>query len=112
MQILLSELQRNFCRRDFRYAIWIESLSGSQTDLLFRLSDRSLCLFDLRRRLIDVILQKARSARYRDAVRYVREIESQQSEVTDFGRHESHAEYMACLKREHARKSGFWKLFP
>jgi len=66
----------------------------------------------LRRRLIDVILQKARSARYRDAVRYVREIESQQSEVTDFGRHESHAEYMACLKREHARKSGFWKLFP
>ena len=62
----------------------------------------------LRRRLIDYTLQKARSTRYRHAVRHVREIESQQSDVTDYGRHESHAEFMARLKREHPRKSGFW----
>jgi hypothetical protein len=65
----------------------------------------------LRRRLIDVALQKARPTRYRHAVRHMREIESQQSDIADYGRHESHAEFMARLKREHARKSGFWSLF-
>ncbi|MGD9829435.1 MAG: DUF6880 family protein [Hyphomicrobiaceae bacterium] len=64
----------------------------------------------LRRRLIDVTLQKAKSTRYRHAVRHVREIESQQSDITDYGRHESHADFMARLKRKHPRKSGFWSL--
>ncbi|MFM9849074.1 MAG: DUF6880 family protein [Hyphomicrobiaceae bacterium] len=64
----------------------------------------------LRRRLIDFTLQKARSTRYRHAVRHVREIESQQSDITDYGRHESHADYMSRLKRDHARKPAFWSL--
>lgn len=64
----------------------------------------------LRRRLIDFALQKARSTRYRHAVRHVREIESQQSDLKDYGRHESHAEFMTRLKREHARKPAFWSL--
>lgn len=64
----------------------------------------------LRRRLIDFTLQKARSTRYRHAVRHVREIESQRSEIHDYGRHEDHADYMARLKREHARKPAFWSL--
>ena len=64
----------------------------------------------LRRRVIDVTLQKARSTRYRHAVRHLREIESQQSDIADYGRHESHADFMARLKREHPRKSGFWSL--
>jgi hypothetical protein len=62
----------------------------------------------LRRRLIDFTLQKARSTRYRHAVRHVREIESQQSDIKDYGRHASHAEFMARLKREHSRKPAFW----
>lgn len=61
----------------------------------------------LRRRLIEFTLQKARSTRYRHAVRHVREIDSQQSDITDYGQHESHAEFMARLKREHPRKVGF-----
>ncbi|MGK3796861.1 DUF6880 family protein, partial [Enterococcus faecium] len=64
----------------------------------------------LRRRLIDVTLQKARATRYRHAVRHVREIESQQSDIKDYGRHESHDEFMARLKREHPRKPAFWSL--
>ena len=64
----------------------------------------------LRRRLIDFTLQKARSTRYRHAVRHVWEIESQQSDIKDYGRHESHAEFMARLKREHPRKPAFWSL--
>ena len=64
----------------------------------------------LRRRLIDFTLQKARSTRYRHAVRHVREIESQQSDIADYGRHESRADYMARLERAHARKPAFWTL--
>lgn len=64
----------------------------------------------LRRRLIDFTLQKARSTRYRHAVRHVREIESQQSDIEDYGQHESHGEYMARLQREHPRKPTFWSL--
>jgi hypothetical protein len=64
----------------------------------------------LRRRLIDFTLQKARSTRYRHAARHVREIESQQSDIEDYGQHESHGAYMARLKREHPRKPAFWSL--
>jgi hypothetical protein len=64
----------------------------------------------LRRCLIDFTLRKARSTRYRHAVRHVREIDSQQSDIKDYGRHESHAEFMARLKREHSRKPAFWSL--
>ena len=64
----------------------------------------------LRRSLIDFTLQKARATRYRHAVRHVREIESQQSDIADYGRHESHDDYMARIKREHARKPAFWSL--
>lgn len=64
----------------------------------------------LRRRLIDFTLQKARSTRYRHAARHVREIESQRSEIADYGRHENHADFMMRLKREHGRKPAFWSL--
>ena len=64
----------------------------------------------LRRRLIDFTLQKARSTRYRHAARHVRDIESQQSDIADYGRHESHVDYVTRLKRQHARKPAFWSL--
>jgi hypothetical protein len=64
----------------------------------------------LRRCLIDFTLRKARSTRYRHAVRHVREIDSQQSDIKDYGRHESHAAFMARLEREHSRKPAFWSL--
>jgi hypothetical protein len=64
----------------------------------------------LRRSLIEFTLRKARSTRYRHAVRHVREIQSQQSDIEDYGRHESHAAFMARLEREHSRKPAFWSL--
>lgn len=70
----------------------------------------SLASVLLRRRLIDFTLQKARSTRYRHAARHVLEIESQQSDIPDYGRHESHTDYMERLKRDHARKPAFWSL--
>jgi hypothetical protein len=69
-----------------------------------QLSDQSLGCF------IDFTLQKARSTRCRHAVRHVREIESQQSDIKDYGRGESHAEFIARLKRQHSRKPAFWRL--
>jgi len=64
----------------------------------------------LRRRLIDFTLKKARSTRYRLAARHVREIESQRSDIANYGRHENHSEFMMRLKREHGRKPAFWSL--
>jgi hypothetical protein len=73
-------------------------------------SKHPLAAILLRRRLIDFTLQTARSTRYRHAARHVREIESQQSDIEDYGQHESHSAYMTRLKREHPRKSAFWSL--
>jgi hypothetical protein len=58
----------------------------------------------LRRRPIDFTLQKARSTRYRHAVRHVREIKSQQSDIADYGRHNNHVDFMMRLKRKHDPK--------
>lgn len=62
----------------------------------------------LRRRLVDFTLQKSRSTRYRHAARHIREIDSLQSDIADYGRHENHDAYMARLRREHPRKPAFW----
>ena len=64
----------------------------------------------LRRAMISVSLGKARSSRYRHAARHVLELESLDHAIGDYGRHETHAAFMARLKREHARKHGFWSL--
>jgi hypothetical protein len=60
--------------------------------------------------MISVSLGKARSSRYRHAARHVLELESLDHAIGDYGRHETHAAFMARLKREHARKYGFWSL--
>ena len=93
----------------------IEQIDGDLYELLdpaaFALEGKHpLAAVLLRRRLIDFTLQRARSTRYRHAVRHVREIESQQSDIVDYGRHENHAAFMTRLKREHARKPAFWSL--
>lgn len=93
----------------------IEEINGDLYELLAPAASalegkHPLAAILLRRRLIDFTLRKARSTRYRHAARHVREIESQQSDIGDYGRHESHAAYMARLKRDHGRKPAFWSL--
>jgi hypothetical protein len=62
------------------------------------------------RAMIAFTLTKARSSRYRHAVRHFMECESLAAAIKDFGAFETHTAYAARLKARHARKSGFWSL--
>ena len=62
------------------------------------------------RAMIDFTLTKARSSRYRHAARHLIECASLASSIADLGIFETHDAYVARLKAEHGRKSGFWSL--
>lgn len=62
------------------------------------------------RAMINFTLSKARSSRYRHAARHLMECESLATTIADFGEFETHAAYVARLKTEHHRKTGFWSL--
>ncbi len=64
----------------------------------------------VRRAMIGFSLTKARSSRYRHAVRHLMECASLAGAIPDFGAFETHEAYAARLKAEHGRKSGFWSL--
>ena len=63
------------------------------------------------RSMIDFTLNAGRSSRYQHAARHLAECDALASQIEDFGAFEPHAGYVARLKREHGRKSGFWGHF-
>jgi hypothetical protein len=64
----------------------------------------------LRRALIEVTLHKGRATRYKHAARHVREIDSLNAQIKDYGGFETHDLFIARLLRAHPRKMGFWSL--
>jgi hypothetical protein len=60
--------------------------------------------------MIDFALTKGRSSRYRHAARHLMECASLAGSIPDYGAFETHDAYVARLKAEHGRKSGFWSL--
>jgi len=70
----------------------------------------SLAAILLLRAMIDFTLVKARSSRYRHAARHFMDCAGLASSITDFGTFETHEAYVARLKAQHGRKSGFWSL--
>ncbi|SCX32066.1 hypothetical protein DSM25558_5375 [Agrobacterium sp. DSM 25558] len=62
------------------------------------------------RSMIDFTLRSGRSSRYKHAARHLAECRSLASQIKDFGSIQSNDAYVADLKREHGRKSGFWSL--
>ena len=62
------------------------------------------------RSMIDFVLAKRRSSRYRHAARHLMECGSLVSSIRDFGRFETHEAYAIRLRGEHGRKSSFWSL--
>jgi hypothetical protein len=66
----------------------------------------------LRRALIEVTLHKGRATRYKHAARHVREIDSLDSQIKDYEKFETHAQFMERLRKVHPRKTGFWPLLP
>ena len=63
------------------------------------------------RSMIDFTLNAGRSSRYQHAARHLAECDALASQIEDFATFEPHAIYVARLKREHGRKSGFWGHF-
>lgn len=64
----------------------------------------------LRRAMIDDTLTGAKSTRYKHAARHLAECASLAAGINDFVNHENHDGFLARLKKENARKSGFWSL--
>ncbi len=92
-----------------------DELDGDHYEILGPAADslegkHPLAAMVLRRALIDFALEQARSKRYRHAARHLLQCESLAREISDFGRFEPHETYLARLRREHGRKSGFWGL--
>jgi hypothetical protein len=59
---------------------------------------------------IDFTLIKARSRQYRHAARHLAECESLAARIANFGRFESHTDYLSRLRKQHDRKSSFWSM--
>jgi hypothetical protein len=66
----------------------------------------------LRRALIDFTLGKARSTRYKHAVRHLRACERLNDAIQDYGRFETHEAYLARIRKQHGRKTAFWGHLP
>lgn len=64
----------------------------------------------LLRLMIDHTLDQAKSSRYKHAARHLLECQSLASTIASFNPLEPHSEYLARLKKDHGRKSGFWSL--
>lgn len=63
------------------------------------------------RAMIDFTLSKARSKRYGYASQHLVDCAALAERIEDFGTFEPHAAYVARLKRDHGRKTGFWGHF-
>ena len=60
------------------------------------------------RAMIDLSLDAAKYKRYGHAARHLQTCEHLARRIDDFAGYPNHAEYVADLRRRHARKSGFW----
>ena len=62
----------------------------------------------LLRAMIDFALTRARSSRYGHAARHLRTCEGLAAAIPAYGACETHEAYVAKIRREHGRKTGFW----
>jgi hypothetical protein len=62
----------------------------------------------LRRAMIEDTLEGAKATRYRHAARHLRECRALEAGIGDHGGFETHDAFLARLKAQHGRKSGFW----
>jgi hypothetical protein len=62
----------------------------------------------LLRAMIDFSLTQSRSSRYGHAARHLRDCAGIAANVASYEPFETHDAYVARLRREHGRKSGFW----
>jgi len=61
------------------------------------------------RSMVDFTLANARSSRYGHAAHHLQSCEQLSHRIADWGEIPSHDAYLAGIRQNHARKSGFWK---
>jgi hypothetical protein len=61
------------------------------------------------RSMVDFTLSNARSSRYGHAARHLQSCERLSHRISGWGEILGHNAYIAAIRRDHARKSGFWK---
>ncbi|HEX8445430.1 MAG TPA: hypothetical protein VF649_02340 [Sphingomonas sp.] len=91
-----------------------DDLDGNRYEVLSEAADRldgadPLAATILRRAIIDFTLRAARSARYGHAARHLAECATADVRIVDHGDLPDHAGYVAALRRDHGRKTGFWE---
>jgi len=63
------------------------------------------------RAMINFTLNVGKSSRYQHAARHLAECAALASQIEDYGTFDPHTTYVARLKRDHSRKTGFWGHF-
>jgi len=63
------------------------------------------------RAMIDFTLTAGKSSRYHHAARHLADCEALARQIDDHATFEPHTTYIARLRRDHGRKSGFWSQF-
>lgn len=91
----------------------LEEIDGNHYEVLSPAADALAARYPLAatlllRSMIDFTLGKARASRYGHAARHLMDGQGLAGTVPDWGAFEPHEAYVSRLKREHARKSGFW----
>ena len=90
-----------------------KALDGNQYEILTPAAEalagkHPLAATLLLRAMIDFSLAQGRSSRYGHAARHLRDCAGLASAIADYGSFETHDAYVARLRREHGRKTGFW----
>jgi hypothetical protein len=90
-----------------------DEINGERYELLVPAAEALSARFPLAatlalRAMIDFTLSNARSKRYGYAAQHLSECEGLACRIEDYGPFEPHAAYVARLKRDHGRKTGFW----
>lgn len=110
----------NYCliSRDLPLAVELidqrhTEIDGNAYDILTPLAeslspDHPLGAVLLWRSMIDFALSRGRKARYGHAARHLDACQIADAAIEDYGPHASHADYMAALAEQHARKGSFW----
>jgi hypothetical protein len=92
-----------------------KELNGDHYDIITPAVDSLMGKYPLAatlllRSMIDFTLIQARFSRYGHAARHLRTCESLAPAIADFAGFETHEDFVARLRREHGRKTGFWSL--
>jgi len=94
-----------------------EQLDGDHYEFLLPLAEtfaslaRPLTASLLYRALLDSILRRAQTRTYGHGARYLRKLDLLAKNITDWCNFEPHSDYVEQMRKQHGRKTSFWKCY-